>query len=273
MAVIDNKVWSEVMTSVELKLLPMLRNGDYDEVDEYFEELIVKLHKSIPDKMRISYGITYVVKTLAKELYQFFETQGISTYDVAMSIYENMPTFRTKTIGLGLISHIGVMDVEKVLPIFEHAATHKFWEVREFAQMYIKKITKKNPERIQKFLMKLAISEDENKRRYASEALRPVTENKWINDEPEFSLKVLRLLFKEKEEYPRNSVGNNLSDLSRKQPELVFNIIEELMSYGDPNANLIAHRASRNLIMKDQDRIMNLLGIDYYKYKTKIYKR
>lgn len=87
-----------------------------------------------------------------------------------------MLTFRTKCVGLGVISNIGVRDTDNVLPYFKHAATHDMWEVREFAQMYIRKITKINPDKVQEFLLELTKSDNPNHRRFASESLRPVKE-------------------------------------------------------------------------------------------------
>ncbi|MBI9011777.1 MAG: hypothetical protein JEZ08_06045 [Clostridiales bacterium] len=273
MPVIEQDALDVMNECIKNELASLLIEKNYNAIDGCLENIIINLHQSIPDRKRISYGITYVVKTFVKDLYKWLEESEFDTLDIADMIYENMKTFRTKCIGLGIISHIGVKDVEAALPYFYHASTHEMWEVREFAQMYIRKITKVYPKRIQEFLYSLALSEDPNQRRYASEALRPVTENKWINDKPEFSLKVLRVLFEESDEYPRTSVGNNLSDLSKKQPELIFDIVKELVSTGNENSWWIAHRACRNLVVKEPIRVMDLLNLDRYKYKTKQYNR
>lgn len=273
MAIVEQKALDIMNDSILNELVPLLTSNNYIAIDDCLEKIIIALHKAIPDKKRISYGITYVVKTFAKDLYKWLESSDFKTMEIAVLIYENMPTFRTKCIGLGIISHIGVSDVEKALPYFYHASSHEIWEVREFAQMYIRKVTKAHPKRIQEFLYSLAVSDNPNRRRYASEALRPVTENKWINDTPDYSLKVLRVLFEEADEYPRTSVGNNLSDLSRKQPELILEIVEELILSGNENSKWIAHRACRNLVIKDPIRVMDILDIDQYKYKNKQYNR
>jgi len=68
-------------------------------------------------------------------------------------------------------------------------------------------------------------------------------------------------------------VGNNLSDLSRQLPELVFEIVKELMSRENENSQWIANRACRNLIKMEPLRVMDLLKVDTYVYKTKKYKR
>jgi len=115
-------------------------------------------------------------------------------------------------------------------------------------------------------------SEDAHLRRFVAETLRPVVENKWIFNQPEYSLEVLRHLFKERIPYPRSSVGNNLSDLSRRLPELVYRLVKELVANGNKNSYWIAYRACRNLVKKDPIKVMNLLRVEVYHYKTAVYK-
>ena len=89
--------------------------------------------------------------------------------------------------------------------------------------------------------------------------------------ESEYSLGVLRLMFREAHPYPRTSVGNNLSDLSRRQPELIYTIVQELKELNDDNSNWIAFRACRNLIKKEPSRVMDLLGLEEYHNKERHY--
>lgn len=271
--IFEDKVMGRLESSLLVDLKELMDDEEYDAADELLEQSIQMLYKAIPDKKRSSYGIVYVVKTLAKEMFKWLEASDWDTYDYALDIYGHMPSFRTITLGLGILSHVGVKDVDRVLPVIEEAACHEVWEVKEFVQMYIRKMTKKNKERMQAFLKALAVSDNPDKRRLASEGLRPVTENSWINQDPDYSLEVLRLLFEESEEFPRTSVGNNLSDLSRKNPELIYKTVEELMTRDNPNSVWIAHRACRNLIKVDKYRVLDLLGVDSYSYKGKTWKR
>ena len=68
-------------------------------------------------------------------------------------------------------------------------------------------------------------------------------------------------------------MGNNLSDLARRLPELVYGLVEELVASGDRHSYWIANRACRNLVKQEPIRVMDLLGVDEYKYKKAIYKR
>ena len=137
----------------------------------------------------------------------------------------------------------------------------------------MQKLIKDHPQMMQEFLLRLVNSDNPYRRRLASESLRPVTENQWIHKDPEYSLSILRHLFKESKPYPKTSVGNNLSDLSKKNPELVFGIVKELVDSGDKNSYWIAYRVCRNLVKKEPERVMDLLRTDEYKYKKKVYVR
>lgn len=110
-------------------------------------------------------------------------------------------------------------------------------------------------------------------RRFASESIRPVADNQWFKKNPEFCFKIIENLYAESKDYPRSSVGNNLSDWSRIDPERVYSIVEKLVESGDKNSYWIANRACRNLVKKEPIRVMDLLKTDTYKYKTNIYHR
>lgn len=229
-----------------------------------------RLMKSIPDKRRRSYGIVSVIAAFCKAINNEIPQ---SSFEIGFRVYSKSTDFRTVSLGLGLVSHAGIEEPIKVLPILADAANHDIWEVKEFVQMFIRKITKVHKTTVQDFLMDLTQSENPNLRRFASEALRPVVENKWIHEEPDFSLKVLRKLFRETEEFPKVSVGNNLSDLSRKNPQLILNVVKELKSLNNEHSDFIAHRACRNLIKDYPLEVMNLLGVEEYKYKKSRYSK
>jgi len=126
---------------------------------------------------------------------------------------------------------------------------------------------------MQSYLMKLSKSRDANLRRFIAETLRPVQENKWFYKEPEYPLSILRAMFRESAEYPRTAVGNNLSDLARRLPDMVYDIVAELVASGDKNSYWIACRACRNLVKIDTIKVLDLLKTDEYRYKDRVYKR
>ena len=131
--------------------------------------------------------------------------------------------------------------------------------MREIAQMLFRKLIAKHPRDVRDFLLRLAASPDANLRRFVAETLRPVQENKWFYKDPEYPLSILRNMYKEPSPYPRTSVGNNLSDLARRLPDAIYDLVGELVDSGDENSYWIAYRACRNLVKADPIKVMNLL--------------
>jgi 3-methyladenine DNA glycosylase AlkC len=232
-----------------------------------------ELYANIPDKKRISYGRVHTIKVLAKYLYTHLDEENAPVFEIASQLYAAGETNWSKGVALGILADRGVTDYQSVLPYFESPAGSDDWDLREFAQMFFRRLIKKYPAEMQTFLLQLVKSEDPNLRRFVSETLRPVQENKWFYKDPDYSLTVLRHLFKERAPYPRTSVGNNLSDLARRLPDLVYGLVEELVSSRDKNSYWIAYRACRNLVKKEPIRVMDLLGVDEYKYKKAVYRR
>ena len=67
--------------------------------------------------------------------------------------------------------------------------------------------------------------------------------------------------------------GNNLSDLSRKNPELILSIVKKLVQNEDKNSYWIAYRACRNLVKKYPEEVFKNLRTNEYKYKNNTYRR
>jgi 3-methyladenine DNA glycosylase AlkC len=180
-----------------------------------------------------------------------------------------------RSLGLGLISNntLRSRQLENALSCFETAAGDDSWIIRECASGLFRKLIKSFPDQVHDWYLELVKSDNPLKRRFSSESLRPVVENRWIHKQPDYALSIIRQLFQESETYPRTSVGNSLSDWIRVNQELAFPIVEELAQNGDKNSYWIAYRACRNLVKKEPLKVMDLLGVDEYKYKTRIHYR
>ncbi len=254
---------------------PILQR-DYDQAIKTIPHVIDELYENIPDNKRISYGIVHTIKELSQYLYTSLTEEEVQVYEIAAAIFNRDDDFKSRGVALAILSFYGPGDyrkVKEVLPWFESAAASPDWKLREFAQMFFRKIIRKRPKEIQGYLLGLVQSENANLRRFVSETLRPVQENRWFYKEPDYPLSVLRYLLKENSGYPRTSVGNNLSDLSRHLPGLVYTLVGELVGSGDKNSYWIAYRACRNLVKKEPVKVMDLLGVDQYRYKKRVYKR
>lgn len=245
-------------------------------VDE-LRSLTSQIHAAIPARQRISRGITWVLQR-ASDLLAWGCDSPQQIISVAKILYANLaPDDRLMGVPVFLMAEYGKLarlaDAPDVLEFFLQVATSKDWIVREFAAAGFRKLIGPSREVALPWLKEIAQSKDANLRRFASETLRPVTDNQWLNKEPEISLDILRYLFRESHPYPRTSVGNNLSDLARRNPELILGIVKELVASGDPNSYWIAYRACRNMVKQDPQKIMSILGVDEYHYKDRNYFR
>ncbi len=259
--------------NIDKEIIENILKGNYKLAVNNIELIFDKLYKKIPDKKRISFGRVHVIKLLSKNIYEKLSEIGSVNFEIAADLYENSNDFKSKGVSLGIISFCGLEDPKRTLPYFVSAADSPDFDSRELAQMFFRKIIKKHPPTAKKILLNLVNSSYSNVRRFVAETLRPVQENKWFYERPEYPLSILRNLFKESSSYPRTSVGNNLSDLAKHHPDLVYKIVKELVGSENENSHWIAYRACRNLIKKDKNKVLNLLKVDVYKYKNKTYKR
>jgi len=259
--------------NINKEIIYFIRKEDYKLAVKNMSLIFDKLYREIPDKKRTSYGKVYVVETLSNYIYEKLSENESLNFDVAADLYENSKDFKSRGIALGIISFCGLEEPKKTLPYFVSAADSPDFDTREMAQMFFRKIIKKHPPTAKKILLNLVNSSYSNVRRFVAETLRPVKENKWFYERPEYPLSILRNLFKESEKYPRTAVGNNLSDLAKQQPELVYKLVKELTKSGNENSYWIAYRACRSLVKKYKNKVLNLLNVDEYRCENKTYKR
>lgn len=264
---------SEIEAKIEQDIVAALLQKKYGSAITQVLAVLDALYAAIPGSKRVSFGRVYTIQELSKYLFSHLTAANAAVYEVGSEMFQRSSAFGSKGVALGILSWYGISDYERVLSFFESAASSPSWDTREFAQMFFHKIIQKKPEAAKAYLLKLAVSKDPNTRRFVAETLRPVRENRWFYKHPEYPLSILKLLFKESSAYPRASVGNNLSDLARQLPELVFGLVKELVESGGCNSYWIAYRACRNLVKTELARVMNLLRVNEYKYKQKVYTR
>ena len=264
---------AEVESKIQKDIINPLLQRKYALAMERIPPIVDELYANIPDNKRISYGIVHVVKTLSEYLYIHLVEIDAPVYQVASHMFDESDDSKSKGVSLGILSFYELGDYKEVLPYFESAAASSDWEVRELAQMFFRKLIKKHPAEMREYLLELVKSKDANIRRFVAETLRPVQENRWFYKNPDYPLSILKDMFKESSSYPRTSVGNNLSDLAKPHPDLVYDLVKELVDSGDKNSYWIAYRACRNLVKKEPVKVMDLLKVNEYKYKKRIYQR
>ncbi len=271
-----NLLTSKTTEMIQRTVVRALERADHARAAALTPDVISTVHASIPDKKRVSFGIYSLIKLLGEHIFEQLSSHGADPLAAGGGLYdavapEDAP--RVAGVALGVLSMYGLSAPEPVLPYFERAAASDDWMLREFAQGLVRRIIHGHPALMKARYLTLISSRDPNLRRYVSESLRPVAENRRFQKDPDYPLSILRGLFLESAPYPRTSVGNNLSDLARGNPELVYSLVKELVDTGDKNARWIATRACRNLVKKEPDRVMDLLGVDEYRYKKAIYRR
>jgi 3-methyladenine DNA glycosylase AlkC len=240
---------------------------------EKLRDLKNNLYTAIPDKKRQSRGITWVLMRLGLLLtaacrdLEYVRAASLALLE-AMKIED-----RLVGVPIYMMAEFGKTHPEETLNFFFTTCGSGQWEVREFAASGFRRVIKTNREVALPWLNQCAKNESPYVRRFTSETLRPVVENRWLNDAPYPSLDILRPLFCEPHSYPRTSVGNNLSDLARRNPDLILSIVQELVASGNKNSFWIAYRACRNMVKKDPERIMDIFGADEYHYKDRHFYR
>jgi 3-methyladenine DNA glycosylase AlkC len=263
----------ELRNRIRSDIVDRMLQDNYDSAITNIARVLGQLYDNIPDSKRISYGIVHTIKLLSEHLYTRLADADAPVLRIASTIFDKSSDPSVKGVALGILSYYGLGNYKAVLPYFESAAASPDWGLREHTQMFFRKLIKKHPDEMQTYLLKLSKSKDANLRRFVAETLRPVQENRWFYKQPDYPLSILRGMFKENAEYPRTAVGNNLSDLARQLPGLVYDLGAELVDSGDKNSYWIANRACRNLVKTEPVKVLDLLKTDEYKYKDRVYKR
>jgi 3-methyladenine DNA glycosylase AlkC len=251
-------------------LLEKIPSTNISEISTHLSSIIEQVRTDIPEKRRISTGRYSIVKTLGETLFPLVE----EPFDFGAALFKTPGDPFVRSLGLQLLSLWAVENqgLEQVKTCFEAgAAEESDWIVRECASGLVRKLTKTFPDEVRSWYLALVQSPDPNLRRFVSESLRPVVENRWFHKEPDYALGIISHLFRESAPYPRTSVGNNLSDWLRVAPDKAWPIVEELAENGDNNSYWIAYRSCRNYVKKEPVKVMRLLGVTEYKYKKQCY--
>lgn len=121
----------------------------------------------------------------------------------------------------------------------------------------------KDPKRAMAFMMKLAADKNPKVRRFASEGCRPRLP--WamalpvFKKDPSLILPVLEKLKSDVDESVRNSVANNLNDISKDHPDLAFEICRKWAGKSRRTDWIVKH-ACRTMLKAGDSRAMALFG-------------
>lgn len=123
------------------------------------------------------------------------------------------------------------LNVKQMFEKIQPFSADKHFGVREICWLAVRQTISKNLPESLEILSKWTSNEDENIRRFASEATRP--RGVWcehieeLKQKPELGLTILEPMKTDNAKYVQDSVGNWLNDASKTQPDFVKNICEK----------------------------------------------
>ncbi len=129
---IENKIQDEI--------IPTVLKGRYLGAAKGIGATLDELYAQIPANKRISYGIVHTIKVLSEYLFTHLEQAEAPIYEIAVNLFEKSGDGRGKGVALGILSFYGLGDYPKALPYFEVASTSEDWNLREFAQMFFRRL-------------------------------------------------------------------------------------------------------------------------------------
>jgi len=127
----------------------------------------------------------------------------------------------------------------------------------------------KYPTKMMQQMQDWAHHEDEHVRRLASEGCRPRLP--WAMQLPQFIkdpapiLEILEILKDDASLYVRRSVANNLNDISKDHPDIVFNLTKDWLGKSKETDWLVKH-ACRTLLKQANAQVLSLFGFTRAKH-------
>ena len=220
--------------------------------DEYISHVLNSLEDlELKDRMRL----------ISTSIHPFLKTD----YKETIEILKKVKTHFSIETSMGLQSMIlpdyvevyGLDDFKTSIDALE------YFTIESSSEFAIRHFIVKYETRTMKEFLKWAKNPNEHIRRFASEGCRPRLP--WaialpnFKKDPSLVLEVLELLKHDESMYVRKSVANNLNDISKDNPELVIEFVEENLGVSK-NLDWICKHASRTLLKAGDREILELFG-------------
>ena len=215
------------------KFFKIVYNKDWKskELKEKMRHISVALNATLPENYKDAINILIKIAPFVKgfeamTLPDFVEVYGLEHYELSL----------------------------KALAVFTKYSSSEF-AIRPFLKMETTKTME--------YMSKLAESENENVRRFASEGCRPrlpwAMALPYFKNDPSLIIPILEKLKNDKSEFVRKSVANNLNDISKDNPDLVLNLCEKWHG-SSKNTNWIVKHACRTLLKSGNKRALMIFG-------------
>ncbi|MBN2893925.1 MAG: DNA alkylation repair protein [Bacteroidales bacterium] len=249
-----------------------LINTEYiDRIGVVIQEVVsdfdpAKFKKLVFDKEWENRELKQRTHHIAFVLSKFLDKNYANSSKQIVEIAQKLDGFFEKGEALGnlflpdFIEDFGVADFENSMIAIEQVTKLMSCEfaVRPFYKNY--------PEKMMKQTFEWAKNEDYRVRRLASEGCRSklpwAMSVKYLSENPLEVMKVLEILAFDEEEWVRLSVSNNLNDISKEFPEIVFDFSDKNIGKSLEMNKLLKH-ALRTLLKKGDKRALAYFGHKY----------
>lgn len=171
------------------------------------------------------------IKVIGATLYH--EYCGTPKYEELIKRLANHTSDTIRCYATYLISLNNDLSIEERFDQSKFLVADHHFGVREVVWMALRPMIDEHLEKSIEFLSKWSLDEDENVRRFASEATRP--RGVWckhidtLKETPQIALPLLDPLKSDPAKYVQDSVGNWLNDASKTQADFVVNVCERWM--------------------------------------------
>jgi 3-methyladenine DNA glycosylase AlkC len=182
----------------------------------------------------------------------FFEQTSIHADNDFLPVISTHPSDLVRCWATYAVGKNTTLNISQMLQKIQPFAADIHYGTREDAWCAVRQHIAQNLDESLRILSTWTASEDENIRRFASEATRPCgvwcEHIKELKQNPALGLPILEPLKSDKSRYVQNSVGNWLNDASKSQPDFVRELCKRWKKESDTNeTNYIIKRALRTI--------------------------
>lgn len=192
------------------------------------------------------------IKLVGALLYEHYAAQP--NYNEAVAKLSSHASDTVRCYAPYLISLNTQLDLEEKFNQSIHLVADKHFGIREVVWIALRPEIDANLEKAIAFLSIWAENEDENIRRFTTEATRP--RGVWckhieaLKEKPRLALPILEKLKSDPSKYVQDSVGNWLNDASKTQAEFVIAICDQWKQVSPTKATLRIIKKARRTIDK-----------------------
>lgn len=203
-----------------------------------------------------SIGLKQRIRKVSQALHQSLPFEYPQQIAILLSVHEHFDGL-FHWVFADFVEVYGLSDLAtsmQALTLITQQSTAEF-AVRPFIESY--------PDKMHKQLIKWAQSSNYHHRRLASESVRPnlpwAKHLRWVAQNPDWVRPIIDLLRRDEQRYVQKSVANLLNDLSKTQPQWVYDLISQ-WNLSNHHSYWIARHALRSLLKQGEKTALELLG-------------